>query len=413
MVFTRYSQRYMDCRRILARIHCLSPHAVNILDPALVKNETVNAGFSCQYTIDGQNPIQFAMAIGPNTWKPNTYNNILIQTPTLSAEKHNLTVSYLQYGHTTTLDYLIVQQGLPIPTAAASSITASPSTITHDNGRISVQNHHLNVRAVAGGTVGGVLLFIAILVYLSLYRCRKSQNADLDSIFDAEPLPTHVQLEPFKDSLEKPSATTPSGASENANPVDPTPTPRTKTAQISRLQSTTSPFSSSMHLPVPLPQLPIPDTNIDPFLNYGSSKPGPTTNSVQLSTCEAQASSSSIHSYNRLHLHPLLAADEPNADSLHDSGSSQLDNDDPPPHRINYPDTDSDGSLELEEHDDLLGAPDPGLRTSEPLSDLRVTRGVRHQHISRIVRHADSGMRLTRTRRSEDLLELPPEYTME
>ncbi|KAF8196030.1 hypothetical protein BJ912DRAFT_124430 [Pholiota molesta] len=291
--------------------YSLSPYAISILDPPLLKiwNST-SEGVPCNYKIDGGNPISFTISIeGSDAVNPKTYNNVILQTPTLSAGKHNLSVSATNFnglgGYPITLDYLIVQQAPIADTAAPTSTSplTSPLTTQVD---ISTHSHHMNVGAVAGGAIGGTLLMIALIISLVMVKKRrKSCTTDGDSVLETDPLPGTIKLEPFRDSVEKTTATALPGGSESSTLVANTaPSLQPKIRAPPRLQSSTAiSVTSSSNSPLALisPTPPLIENIIDPFIDSGFFKPSSATQSA-LSLCvsDAQASTSSLHSHSQL-----------------------------------------------------------------------------------------------------------------
>ncbi|KAF9478989.1 hypothetical protein BDN70DRAFT_879256 [Pholiota conissans] len=392
--------------------YSLSPHAIHTLDPSLLKNETVAGGILCTYTIDGMDPVSFMIGIGPDTINPNTYNNILLQTATLPAGKHNLSVSGFGFGHPTTLDYLIVQQ-VPLGSNAAASTAispgSSPTAVTQENNSgVPTHNRHVNVGAVAGGAIGATLLLIAMVIGFLFFNRRRSNTTDVDSIFDAEPLPAHIRLEPFKYSLDKPPKPTPSGASDTTvDPADTTaPSSQTKKPTASCLHIYSAPISTSssaLHLPLNPPITPSQDTTIDTFIDSDIFRASDTNGSTfTVDRPEVAASSSRT----------LCDVQLPPDEHPSDVDAQPPRNTSPPDHGTRPSDRKYQGAesaefLHLEEHDDVLG---DSLRSTFPAQAMP---DVGNRRTSRVVRHADSGIRIARRRHSDNILELPPEYNVE
>jgi hypothetical protein len=417
IVFLLHIHLILQLQGIWLAWYSLSPYAISILDPPLLKiwNST-SEGVPCNYKIDGGNPISFTISIeGSDAVNPKTYNNVIFQTPTLSAGKHNLSVSATNFnglgGYPITLDYLIVQQA-PIADTAAPTTTSPLTSPLATQVNNPTHSHHMNVGAIAGGAIGGTLLMIALIISLVMVKKRrKSCTTDGDSVLETDPLPGTIKLEPFRDSVEKTTATALPGGSESSTLVARTaPSLQPKNRAPPRLHSSTAiSVTSSSDSPLALisPTPPLIENIIDPFIDSGFFKPSSATQSA-LSLCvsDAQASTSSLHS----HLQLLPAEEVSGANSHPPNSSSPLTDGSKPRHtHVNPPASETTVSQNPEEQTEVLNIPRP----SHPMSISRSTPSADDRRMSRIVRHADSGIRLSRARNSANILELPPEYTVE
>ncbi|KAF8196029.1 hypothetical protein BJ912DRAFT_923469 [Pholiota molesta] len=392
--------------------YSLSKYAISVLDPSLL-NQTSGA-LLWEYTIDGGNPISFAIFVGPDASNTTTYNNVFLQTPSLSAGKHNLSITATNpvdsNGYPITLDYLIVQQAPPVADTAAPTSTSPLTSPLATQVNNPTHSHHMNVGAVAGGAIGGTLLIIALIISLVMVKKRrKSCTTDGDSVLETDPLPGTIKLEPFRDSVEKTTATALPGGSDSSTLIARTaPSLQPKNRAPPRLHSSTAiSVTSSSNSPLPLisPTPPLLENIIDPFTDPGFFKPSSATQSA-LSLCvsDAQASTSSLHSHSQ-----LLPAEEVSRANSHPPISSSPLTDGSKPRHVNPPAIETTASQNPEEQTEVLNIPRP----SPPMSISRSTPSADDRRISRSVRHADSGIRLSRARNSANILELPPEYTVE
>ncbi|KAF8972740.1 hypothetical protein BDZ97DRAFT_1752594 [Flammula alnicola] len=375
---------------------------------ALRINETILSGigqveYPCQYFIDGISPVDCGPPEGPRAITL-ADNEILVQTNLLPLGQHNITVDFSP-GQPLTVDYLIIQTGRP---------------------SIARHSEDVNIVAIVGGVLGSMVVIILLIFFvLHRSRCPKRRGHNIQASEDVlSGLRTHV--EPLRDILNDKTCALNSSRQHHGQPpvqnvITPFLDPQLEKLAVSNSLSSRTASSPQSHLRLLAGASSIQNI-IDPFIDPDAQEKSAVPNSDLSSVT---ASSPRLYIHLRAGGSSIQNIIEPFMDPQDKKSTDINPNRDPTPSNMNMTQTVTEPPP-LESNNDSFDT-QINLSADRPYEQQAtdclahaiheigglVLSSSNNQQSSRIVRHTDSGVRLPQIEESDEVMELPPEYTVE
>lgn len=138
--------------------------------------DTEGEMIEARIVVDNDPPVTFAPT--PQQSANITNNNQYFYTDGLEQGEHTITITTLN-NNTVWIDYFLVIPGDVLVTPTTTETATTTATITGVATTSTGQS--INIRAIVGGTIGGISILVAFLILVVWIQRRKKQSQTLDS----------------------------------------------------------------------------------------------------------------------------------------------------------------------------------------------------------------------------------------